>query len=41
MSHTAKIVATVIAGLLCGAMCWFTKGQSGIGWFIIALLVIW
>jgi hypothetical protein len=34
------VIATFIAGAVCVAWMWFTKGVSGIGWFVLALLII-
>ena len=36
-----KALATVIAGLVCGLLIIETGGAHGIGWFIVALLIIW
>lgn len=38
---TAKALATVAAAAVCSVAMWVTKGDTGIGWFIIALLLIW
>lgn len=37
----AKAIGTIAAAVVCGTMIWITSGESGAGWFIIALLVIW
>lgn len=36
-----KGIATLAAALICGALIIVTKGASGIGWFILCLLLIW
>lgn len=36
-----RLGATVVAGILSGLWMFQTGGQSGIGWFIFALFIIW
>lgn len=36
-----KGIATLGAAGVCGIMLWQTKGEHGVGWFIIALMFIW
>lgn len=36
-----KTIATLIAACICGYMMYLTKGEGGIGWFIVALMFIW
>ena len=38
---TGKILVTIISALLCGYLMYNTGGENGLGWFIIALLIIW
>jgi hypothetical protein len=40
-SQVGKAIATCAAAGVCGVLLWQTKGEHGIGWFIIALLIIW
>ena len=39
--YTAKAITTLAAAVPCTAMVMMTKGEHGIGWFIVALLFIW
>lgn len=41
MNYLGKGIATVGAAGVCGVMLWKTNGEHGIGWFIVALLIIW
>lgn len=36
-----KALATFAAAIPCTYMLHLTKGEHGIGWFIVALLFIW
>jgi hypothetical protein len=40
-NHIGRGLATIAAAAMCSVMLWQTQGQSGIGWFIIALIIIW
>lgn len=40
-SAWAKVIATAISGAMCGYLMYLTKGDHGIGWFILSLFVIW
>ena len=37
----AKSIATVASALVCGLLIHKTEGDSGIGWFIASLMIIW
>lgn len=39
--HTSKAIATIASAAVCGVLIYVTKGESGIGWFIVSLLIIW
>lgn len=39
--YLGKGLGTLAAALVCGALIVVTKGASGIGWFILALFLIW
>jgi len=39
--YVGKGIATIGAAGVCGCLIYVTKGESGIGWFIITLLLIW
>lgn len=41
MNRIGQGLATVGAALICGYLIYVTDGESGIGWFAIALLCIW
>jgi len=41
LKYIGKGLATIAAAGICGLMLWLTKGERGIGWFILALLIIW
>lgn len=36
-----KLLATLISALVCTYLMYTTKGEHGIGWFIISLMFIW
>ncbi|MBB5351089.1 hypothetical protein HNR46_001323 [Haloferula luteola] len=38
---TAKALATLAAAVVCGLLILVTNGEHGIGWFIMALVLIW
>jgi len=40
-AYIAKAVATLAAAAVCSMMLWQTKGEHGVGWFIVALILIW
>jgi hypothetical protein len=37
----SKAMATLAAAAVWGLLIWKTNGESGIGWFILALVIIW
>ena len=41
MIYLAKVLATIIAGVICYNREVVTKGESGIGWFVFCLIIIW
>ncbi len=41
MNINTKIIITIILAIVCTASIVFTKEHSGIGWFLIGLLIIW
>lgn len=41
MDHIGKAIATIAAAAICAFWAHLTKGKSGIGWFIAALVFIW
>lgn len=36
-----KWIATAISAVMCGYLMYLTHGESGIGWFILCLIIIW
>lgn len=36
-----KGLATIGLAIICSYWAYLTKGTSGIGWFIIGLIIIW
>lgn len=36
-----KGLATLAAAIPCGIATYLTNGETGVGWFIVALLIIW
>jgi hypothetical protein len=36
-----KLVLTCFLTVICGVWAWVTKGESGIGWFILGMVIIW
>ncbi len=41
MNETGKAIATIAAAIVCGFLIHETHGASGIGWFALALFIIW
>lgn len=41
MSRNGRWVATGVSAALCAYLMYLTKGESGIGWFVLCLLFIW
>jgi hypothetical protein len=41
LKYMGKGLATIAAAAICGVMLWLTDGEHGIGWFIVALIIIW
>lgn len=41
MSTEIKLALSVLSAILCGAKLHYSRGESGIGWFIVSLIVIW
>ena len=39
--NLARAIATLAAAVMCMRLLRLTKGERGIGWFIVALLIIW
>lgn len=39
--YWAKAMGTVASAAVCGYLMRLTNGEHGIGWFIVALLIIW
>jgi hypothetical protein len=40
-THIGKGLASIAAAAICGFALYLTHGEHGIGWFIVALFVIW
>ena len=36
-----NLYLTIALLIMCFSLLYYTKGESGIGWFIIGLIVIW
>ena len=36
-----KGLATIASGCICGYLLFISKGEHGIGWFILSLFLIW
>ena len=36
-----KYIVIGVSAILCGLTIYYTKGLHGIGWFILALMIIW
>ena len=41
VESVVKIIATIISAVVCIFWMNKTNGNSGIGWFILSLLIIW
>jgi hypothetical protein len=39
--YIGKGLATLASAGVCGVLIWTTKGESGIGWFVLSLCIIW
>lgn len=39
--YMARAIATVAAAFVCGLLIHETHGEHGIGWFLIAVCIIW
>jgi hypothetical protein len=39
--YIGKGLATLASAGVCGVLIWITKGESGIGWFVLSLCIIW
>lgn len=38
---TAKVIVSVAAAGACGYVAGVTHGQTGLGWLIFALMILW
>jgi hypothetical protein len=38
---SVKLSLTALSAIVCIATTIATKGESGVGWFILSLLIIW
>ena len=41
VKYLGKAVATVASAGVCGYLMHISNGETGIGWFIFSLLIIW
>jgi hypothetical protein len=39
--YIGKGLATLASAGVCCVLIWKTKGESGIGWFVLSLCIIW
>jgi len=39
--YIGKGLATLASAGVCGVLIWITKGENGIGWFVLSLCIIW
>lgn len=39
--YVAKAIGTIASACVCGYLMYMTKGEHGIGWFIVSLVIIW
>lgn len=39
--HLSKAIATVASAAIFGVLIYVTKGESGAGWFLLSLIIIW
>lgn len=39
--YITKGVATVASAIVCGYVLNISKGEIGIGWFVLSILIIW
>lgn len=40
-NHLGQGLATIASAIVCGVLIYVTKGESGIGWFVLSLVFIW
>lgn len=41
MEYIGKCLATIASAMICSYLLYLSKGEHGIGWFIVSLLFIW
>jgi hypothetical protein len=41
LRYIGKGLATLASAGVCGVLIYITKGESGIGWFVLSLCIIW